>query len=165
MLPDKAIGHLALIVAVVLPTLRYSATTTSEAEKRMETHTHTQRSRSPLPRQIHYAGLWPRFLALVADGLLFCACFFPITRAVKGVWIMSPSDHRWVGGLWVTDPLCIAFLIVILLYFVGLEGLAGATFGKWLVGLRVSGRMAAASPVWPEVRCATSSGWWMGYRR
>lgn len=90
-----------------------------------------------MQRQIHYAGLWRRFLALLADGLLFCACFFPITRAVKGVWIMSPSDHRWARGLWVTDPLCIGFLIVMFLYFVGLEGLAGATLGKWLLGLRV----------------------------
>lgn len=90
-----------------------------------------------MSRQIHYAGLWPRFLALLADGLFFWACFFPITRVVKGVWIMSPSDHRWAYGLLVTDPLCLAFLIVMFLYFVALEGLAGATLGKWLVGLRV----------------------------
>jgi uncharacterized RDD family membrane protein YckC len=84
-----------------------------------------------------YAGLWARFLALVVDFLVFCAFFFPITRIVKGVWIMSPDDHRWAYGLFITDPLCIAFLVLIFLYFAFLEGLAGATFGKWVLGLRV----------------------------
>ena len=84
-----------------------------------------------------YAGLWPRFLALVVDFLLFCAAFFPITRMVKGVWLMSPSDHRWSSGLFIMDPLCIVFLVVICLYFVLLEGIVGATLGKWVLGLRV----------------------------
>ena len=90
--------------------------------------------------ETHYAGLRGRFLALLVDGLLFCALFFPITRMVKGVWIMAPGDHRWAYGLFITDPLCIAFLIVMLLYFVFLEGLFGATLGKWIAGLRVVGR-------------------------
>ena len=84
-----------------------------------------------------YAGLWHRFLALLVDGLLLCAFFFPITRIVKGVWIMSASDHRWASDLFVTDPLCITFLILMFLYFVLLEGLVGATFGKWVLGLHV----------------------------
>jgi uncharacterized RDD family membrane protein YckC len=84
-----------------------------------------------------YAGLWPRFLALVVDLLLFCAAFFPITRLVKGAWLMSSSDHRWSSGLFITDPLCLVFLGVMLLYFVLLEGTVGATLGKWMVGLRV----------------------------
>ena len=82
----------------------------------------------------HYAGLWPRFLALVIDLALF---FLPITHLVKGVWIMGASDHRWAWGLFITDPLCLAFLAVMFLYFVVLEGLAGATLGKRLLGLRV----------------------------
>ena len=87
--------------------------------------------------EARYAGLLIRFGALLLDFLLFCALFFPITRIVKGVWIMSPGDHRWAYGLFVTDPLCIAFLVFMFLYFVLLEGLAGATLGKWLLGLRV----------------------------
>ena len=87
--------------------------------------------------EMRYAGLWRRFLALLGDGLLFCALFFPITRVVKGIWVMAPDDHRWAYGLFITDPLCIAFLIVMFLYFVFLEGLVGRTIGKWLVGLRV----------------------------
>jgi len=50
---------------------------------------------------------------------------------------MTPGDHRWSSDLFVTDPLCITFLILVFLYFVILEGLAGATFGKWVLDLRV----------------------------
>ncbi len=84
-----------------------------------------------------YAGLLDRFLALIIDFFIFCAIFFPITRIVKGVWIMSASDHRWGRGLFITDPLCIAFLVFMFLYFIFLEGLAGATLGKFIIGLRV----------------------------
>ncbi len=76
---------------------------------------------------------------MVLDWLLLSAVFFPITRWVKGVWIMGPSDHRWAHGNIVFDPLCLYFLLVIIAYFVSLEGFAGATIGKMLVGLRVVG--------------------------
>ena len=46
-------------------------------------------------------------------------------------------DHRWVQGWFIFDPLCLIFLAIVALYFVLLEGLAGATVGKWLLGLRV----------------------------
>ena len=87
--------------------------------------------------EVCYAGLWSRFLALAADCLIFCLVFFPITRVVKGVWIMTRSDHLWGYGRLVTDPLCIVFFVIILLYFVILEGIAGSTIGKWLLDLRV----------------------------
>jgi uncharacterized RDD family membrane protein YckC len=86
-----------------------------------------------------YAGLWPRFLALCIDVAVFCALFFPVTRLIKGVWIMSASDHRWTSGLLITDPLCMAFLGIMAVYFVLLEGLAGATLGKRVLGLQVLG--------------------------
>jgi uncharacterized RDD family membrane protein YckC len=73
------------------------------------------------------------------DFLLLSTVFFPVTRLVKGVWLMQPSDHRWVSGWFVTDPLCVAFLLAIFLYFSLLEGLAGATLGKRALGLRVVG--------------------------
>ena len=88
-------------------------------------------------KKTRYAGLWPRFLALLVDFFLFCAVFFPVTRIIKGVWIMSATDHRWSYGLFITDPICIVFLVVMVLYFVVLEGQLGATLGKWIVGLRV----------------------------
>lgn len=84
-----------------------------------------------------YAGLLPRFWALLIDFALFVSLFLPATRLIKGVWIMNATDHRWARGLFITDPLCITFLIVMLLYFVMLEGLVGATLGKWMLGLRV----------------------------
>ncbi len=84
-----------------------------------------------------YAGVWQRFLALLADFFLFCAVFFPVTRMVKGVWLLRAADHRWHNGLLVTDPLCLMFLAIMAIYFILMEGLAGYTLGKRLAGLRV----------------------------
>ena len=84
-----------------------------------------------------YAGVWSRFAALVADIVLMSCVFFPVTRIVKGTWVMSASDHGWVRGWFVSDPLCLLFLVAMFLYFVILEGLGGATVGKRLVGLGV----------------------------
>jgi uncharacterized RDD family membrane protein YckC len=87
--------------------------------------------------QVHYAGLGRRFLALVFDFLVFSAVFFPVTRIVKGTWLMTAGDHLWGYGWLVTDPLCLTFLAVIVLYFVLLEGVSGATLGKQMLSLRV----------------------------
>ncbi len=97
-------------------------------------------------RHVRYAGLGPRLLALAVDLVLFAAAFLPTTRIVKGVWIMSAADHRWARGLFITDPLCIAFLAVMFLYYVVLEGCLGATVGKWVVGLRVGPVRGGARP-------------------
>jgi uncharacterized RDD family membrane protein YckC len=86
---------------------------------------------------VEYAGLGQRFLALAADFLVFCAVFFPVTRLVKGVWLMNSGDHLWGYGWLVTDPLCLIFLAVMVLYFVLLEGVPGATLGKRLMGIQV----------------------------
>ncbi len=87
---------------------------------------------------VRYAGLRARFAALFVDLLVFCAFFFPITRLVKGVWLISPTDHRWRSGLFISDPICVAFFIVMVLYYVLLEGWFGLTAGKWVLGLRVT---------------------------
>ena len=92
-----------------------------------------------------FACLWPRFLALLVDFLLFCMIFFPITRFTKGVWFMNATDHRWNYGLFISDPLCLSFLFVMVMYFVLLEGLTGVTFGKWVAGLRVT-RVGGGKP-------------------
>jgi len=84
-----------------------------------------------------YAGLCPRFLALFLDFVFLSLLFFPITRIVKGTWMMTPEDHLWSAGWFITDPLCLAFLAIIVLYFIILEGLIGATLGKRIVGIRV----------------------------
>lgn len=87
--------------------------------------------------QLQYATLWQRFWALVIDLALLSMVFFPLTRIFKGVWIMSSADHVWAIGWFITDPLCVVFLVIIFLYFVLLEGFLGATVGKMLLGLRV----------------------------
>jgi uncharacterized RDD family membrane protein YckC len=73
----------------------------------------------------------------VLDGFLFCGFFLPATKITKGVWLMGPSDHRWANGLFITDPLCVTFLLVMIGYFAILEGLEGKTVGKWVMKLRV----------------------------
>jgi uncharacterized RDD family membrane protein YckC len=88
-------------------------------------------------KELTYANLGSRFLALLIDGLLLSAVFFPTTRIAKGVWLMTPSDHLWSVGWFITDPLCMIFLLVIFVYFILLEGLFGYTIGKRLLGLRV----------------------------
>ena len=85
--------------------------------------------------QPQYAGLGRRFVALMIDFMLLSMIFFPVTRIVKGVWLMSAGDHLWGYGWFITDPLCISFLVIIVLYFVLLEGMFGATIGKRLSGL------------------------------
>ncbi len=87
--------------------------------------------------KIRYAGLGARFAALLIDLLLFCVFFFPITRLMKGVWLMAPNDHRWRSGLFISDPICIVFFIAMVLYYVLLEGCFGQTAGKWALGVRV----------------------------
>ncbi len=87
--------------------------------------------------KLEYAGLKPRFLALLIDFILLSMIFFPATRLTKGVWIMSAWEHQWSSGWFVTDPLCLTFLFMIFLYFVLMEGIIGATVGKWCLRLRV----------------------------
>ncbi len=87
--------------------------------------------------ELRYAGPWRRCVALTADFLLLSLLFFPVTKLVKGVWVMTSANHLWGYGWLVTDPLCLAFLMVIVLYFVLLEGGFGATLGKKLLHLRV----------------------------
>jgi uncharacterized RDD family membrane protein YckC len=95
------------------------------------------RTESAAGDDLRFAGVLSRVTALVADVVLLACVFFPVTRAVKGTWLMSASDHRWTSGWFVTDPLCLAFLVVMFAYFVLLEGLVGATLGKRLLHLRV----------------------------
>ena len=75
--------------------------------------------------------------AFVSMVLVFCVVFFPVTRAVKGVWIMSSGEHQWNYGWLVSDPLCVAFFFIMVGYFVFLEAGFGATVGKALLGIRV----------------------------
>ncbi len=92
-----------------------------------------------------YAGVWPRFMAVIVDLVLLSALFFVATRIVKGTWLMSAGQHEWADGWFVTDPLCLTFLAVMFLYFVLLEAWFGATLGKRMIGLRVTGVMGRVS--------------------
>ena len=52
---------------------------------------------------------------------------------------MGVADHRWTSGWFVTDPLCLVFLVFIVIYFILFEGLVGGTPGKFLLRIRVIG--------------------------
>lgn len=51
---------------------------------------------------------------------------------------MMPQDHDWNYGSIVFDPICLVFLCIIFLYFILLEAYTGATFGKWITGIKVT---------------------------
>jgi len=91
----------------------------------------------PVSEDKEYAGLMHRIYAQLIDYLFFCAVFFPVTRIVKGTWLMYASDHDWRWDWIVFDPLCLAFLIFIFTYFIVLESFWGITIGKLIIGLRV----------------------------
>lgn len=103
----------------------------------MTRHFHLQNGGISIKTDQVYAGVWLRFAALVIDIILLSAVFFPVTRIVKGTWMMSSSDHQWAIGWFVSDPLCLVFFVVMVLYFVFLEGFAGGTLGKLLLKMRV----------------------------
>ncbi len=84
-----------------------------------------------------YASLKQRIIAALIDLGFFISIFLPVTYLVKGVWIMSPLDHRWAYGLFITDPLCIIFFLIMVTYFILLEGLVGQTIGKFITGIKV----------------------------
>ncbi len=118
-------------------------------------------------RQVpRYATAGRRALALILDFVAMSMVFFPVTRIVKGTWLMTRADHLWD----IFDPLCGVFLVVIIAYFILLEGLAGATIGKLLLRLRVrlvdGGRMglrqAAVRTAWRLVDGILFNlvGWW-----
>ena len=64
---------------------------------------------------------------------------------------MSPNDHNWVRGWFVFDPLCLAYLATMGLYFIVLEGWLGATLGKWILGLRVIGLDGGRAGLWKGI--------------
>lgn len=80
-----------------------------------------------------YASLSHRILAQIIDYIVFCLFFFPITYLVKGTWLMTPEDHRWI----IFDPICGVFLVIIFAYFIILEWLTGYTAGKYLLKMKV----------------------------
>jgi len=102
-------------------------------------------------KQFKYATLAQRFLALVIDFIILSLIFFPVTKIVKGVWIMSNQEHQWSYGWFITDPLCISFLIVIILYFIILEGTIGATIGKKVLGMQIITNDGSKIGLWQAV--------------
>ena len=64
---------------------------------------------------------------------------------------MSNQEHQWSYGWFITDPLCISFLIVIILYFIILEGTIGATIGKKVLGMQIITNDGSKIGLWQAV--------------
>ena len=79
------------------------------------------------------ASISRRALAQMMDFAILAVVFILVTYQVKGVWLMQPGDHLWI----IFDPICGVFLIGIFVYFIGMEGLFGFTFGKLISRIRV----------------------------
>ena len=95
----------------------------------------------------NYAGLGRRFLALFIDGLILSSLFFPVTRIIKGTWLMRIEDHDWTWQWIAFDPLCLTFLCIIFLYFVLFESFS-ATPGKYFLKLRVYNTDGKKPGIW-----------------
>jgi len=50
---------------------------------------------------------------------------------------MSASHHLWARGWFITDPLCIGFLLFMFLYFILLEAYWAKTVGKAVMGIKI----------------------------
>jgi len=87
-------------------------------------------------KEFEYASLSKRFFAMAIDYVILSSFFFPITKIVKGTWLMMASDHDWQWGQIVFDPICLIFLIVIFSYFIIFDAF-GATPGKFILKIRV----------------------------
>ena len=78
-------------------------------------------------------GVIHRILAFIIDFIFLSLFFFPATYSYSGKWLMTPEDHLWR----IFDPICLAFLIIIFLYFIMTEAYLGWTVGKWVMRIRV----------------------------
>lgn len=82
---------------------------------------------------MNYAKIYKRAIAIIIDfGLLFLV-FTLATYLMKGVWLMSASDHLWS----ITDPICLVYLCIIILYFIVLEIFFWQTLGKRMMRIRI----------------------------
>lgn len=77
-----------------------------------------------------YIGVGRRFVAWIIDGLIAGLAWVPFAQVESGDGVTSIS---WRGLDFVVP------LLITLAYFVLLEGLAGATVGKFVLGIRVRG--------------------------
>ena len=77
-----------------------------------------------------YIGVGRRFVAWIIDGLSAGLAWVPFAQVESGDGVTSIS---WRGLDFVVP------LLITLAYFVLLEGLAGATVGKFVLGIRVRG--------------------------
>lgn len=99
---------------------------------------------------------WRRALAVVVDSIVLSLVNFGINGVfgVTHVTTGSPVPPPGGGSTDFTSIMDVGWgwlILVVLVYYIGLEALFGATVGKWVVGLRVTDVEGRRAGVWPIV--------------
>ena len=81
-----------------------------------------------------YQGIIIRAVAYLADTMVLFAIFSILHFLTFGTWFRHVSEFSLSFA---THPVCLSFATFYFIYFIILEGLFGATPGKWVVGVRV----------------------------
>ena len=89
----------------------------------------TAQPRDAAPRTV-FAGIWPRAAAAVIDAVMVlgAAVFLDTARNLAGI-----------GSGWREETVLGLLAVLVWLYFAGMEASGGATFGKRVLQLRVTG--------------------------
>lgn len=84
-----------------------------------------------------YVGVGRRFLAILIDGIILYVINYFITKAFGGTATSSMSGGMSTGFN-LQGPAALIVMLVDLAYYIGMEGMMGATVGKLVCGIRVA---------------------------
>jgi len=98
-----------------------------------------------MPEKMEYQGVRIRVIAQIIDNAILFTSFGLFHFAVFGTWIRHIPN---VATTFATDPVCLSFLAVYFIYFIVLEGTAGATVGKLVCKIRVKKENGDACGIW-----------------
>ncbi|MCY4120294.1 MAG: anti-sigma factor antagonist [Acidobacteria bacterium] len=89
----------------------------------------TARAREAAPRTV-FAGIWLRAAAAMIDAVMLL---------VAAVLLNTARNLAGIGSGWGEETVLGLLAVLVWLYFAGMEGSGGATFGKQALQLRVAG--------------------------
>ena len=89
----------------------------------------TARARDAAPRTV-FAGIWLRAAAAMIDAVMLL---------VAAVLLNTARNLAGIGSGWGEETVLGLLAVLVWLYFAGMEGSGGATFGKQALQLRVAG--------------------------
>jgi len=97
-----------------------------------------------MSNKMEYQGVVIRAIAQIIDNVVLFASFGLFHFVVFDTWIRHLPDMI----TFVTDAVCLSFLVVYLVYFIVLEGTLGATIGKLVCKIRVKKETGDACGIW-----------------